>query len=89
MQSVSSRIWTHVAVSISFNNNHYTTGTAYKSNILTLELVYMEFFQCGWIWLEIVFTNILNLSAGAVKYVDCIFKWLVKICKTPPTQRVS
>ena len=27
MQSVSSRIWTHVAVSIFYNNNHYTTPT--------------------------------------------------------------
>ena len=26
MQSVSSRIWTRVAVSISLNDNHYTTG---------------------------------------------------------------
>ena len=28
MQSVSSRIWTHVVVSISYDNNHYTTGTS-------------------------------------------------------------
>ena len=27
MQSVLSRIWTRVAVSISYNDNHYTTGT--------------------------------------------------------------
>ena len=27
MQSVSSRIWTRVAVSISCDDNHYTTGT--------------------------------------------------------------
>ena len=27
MQLVSSRIWTHVAVSISYDDNHYTTGT--------------------------------------------------------------
>ena len=27
MQSVSSRIWTRVAVSISYDDNHYTTGT--------------------------------------------------------------
>ena len=33
MQSVSSRIWTHVAVSISYDDNDYTTGT---SNILEL-----------------------------------------------------
>ena len=28
MQSVLSRIWTHVAESISYNTNHYTTGTS-------------------------------------------------------------
>ena len=27
MQTVSSRIWTRVAVSISYDDNHYTTGT--------------------------------------------------------------
>ena len=29
MQSISSRIWTRVAVPISYNDNHYTTGTSY------------------------------------------------------------
>ena len=33
MQSVSSRIWTRVAVSISYNDNHYTTGTSTTDNI--------------------------------------------------------
>ena len=28
MQSVSSRIWTRFAVSISYDDNHYTTGTS-------------------------------------------------------------
>ena len=28
MQSGSSRIWTRVAVSISYDDNHYTTGTS-------------------------------------------------------------
>ena len=31
MQSVSSRIWTRVAVSISYGDNHYTTGTSWVS----------------------------------------------------------
>ena len=30
MQSVSSRIWTRVAVSISYDDNDYTTGTFSK-----------------------------------------------------------
>ena len=29
MQSVSSRIWTRIAVSISYDDNHYTTGTLF------------------------------------------------------------
>ena len=28
MQSVSSKIWTRVTVSISYGDNHYTTGTS-------------------------------------------------------------
>ena len=31
MQSVSSRIWTRVAVFISYDDNDYTTGTSYRS----------------------------------------------------------
>ena len=31
MQSVSSRIWTRVTMSISYDNNHYTTGTSTHS----------------------------------------------------------
>ena len=34
MQSASSRVWTHVAVSISYDDNHYTTGTSMR--MLTL-----------------------------------------------------
>ena len=33
MQSVSSRIWTHVAVFISYDDNHYTTGTSNNNQI--------------------------------------------------------
>ena len=42
MQSVSSRIWTRVTVSISYDDNHYTTGTSIK------------FF----IWLSILFLGV-------------------------------
>ena len=34
MQSVSSRIWTHLAVSISYDDNHYTTGTSISISTL-------------------------------------------------------
>ena len=33
MQSVSSRIWTRVAVSISYDDNHYTTGTSTEPSL--------------------------------------------------------
>ena len=49
MQSASSRIWTRVAVSISYDDNHYTTGTslplarmhfyAYGNNITRFDLI--------------------------------------------------
>ena len=31
MQLVSSKIWTRIAVSISYDNNHYTKGTSIAS----------------------------------------------------------
>ena len=33
MQSASSRIWTRVAVSISYDDNHYTTGISENPEI--------------------------------------------------------
>ena len=38
MQSASSRIWTHVAVSSSYDKNHYTMGTVY---------MYADVYVCG------------------------------------------
>ena len=35
MQSVSSRIWTRVAVSISYDDNHYTTSTASLEELMS------------------------------------------------------
>ena len=37
MQSVSFRIWTRVAVSILYDDNHYTTGTSTNTLSLYLE----------------------------------------------------
>ena len=39
MQSVASRIWTRVAVFISYNDNDYTTGTSTKKNIQLVGLI--------------------------------------------------
>ena len=44
MQLVSSRIWTRVAVSISYDDNHYTTGT---STLKMLPISYL-FRNCPW-----------------------------------------
>ena len=35
MQSISSRIWTCVAVSISYDDNHYTTGPSFQFDLIT------------------------------------------------------
>ena len=51
MQSVSSRIWTRAAVSISINDNHYTTGILICIIIL---LFYINF----WVNLLKVFTKL-------------------------------
>ena len=37
MQSVSSRFWTRVAVSISYDDNHYTTGTSCNRTITVFQ----------------------------------------------------
>ena len=42
MQSVSSRIWTHIAVSIPYDDNHYTTGTSYVIAWLEFELAHYD-----------------------------------------------
>ena len=39
MQSVSSRIWTRVAVSISYNDNQYTTGTSIGQIIIIIIII--------------------------------------------------
>ena len=51
MQSVSSRIWTRVAVSISYDDSHYTTGTSpmvymrSESILSGVELVWIQSFS--------------------------------------------
>ena len=50
MQSVSSRIWTRVAVSISSDDNHYTTGTTYDNttNIATINMLQNKCNKHAW-----------------------------------------
>ena len=40
MQSASSRIWTRVAVSISYSDNHYTTGILEHGTMLLVIIYY-------------------------------------------------
>ena len=47
MQSVSSKIWTRVAVSISYDDNHYTTGTSF----------FLQPLRSGRIWHKVNFFN--------------------------------
>ena len=51
MQSVSARIWTRVAVSIFYDDNHYTTGTWYNyMKIILIENSYLKlYFFLFWI----------------------------------------
>ena len=39
MQSVSSSIWTRVAVFISYDDNHYTTGTSFVQNCRQISFI--------------------------------------------------
>ena len=39
MQSVSSRIWTRIVVSISYDDNHYTTGTSNELDLLNTYII--------------------------------------------------
>ena len=69
MQSVSSRIWTCVAVSISYDDNHYTTSTSLYCVLVLLcidpwELHCLCFYGFVTIWLA--------QYAEVVEYADCI-----------------
>ena len=49
MQSVLSRIWTRIAVSISSDDNHYTTGTSIKKMVLDETLVNTQHYK---VWIK-------------------------------------
>ena len=48
MQSVSSRIWTLVAVSISYDDNHYTTGTSKSVKFIVVRNVIRDLSSYTW-----------------------------------------
>ena len=51
MQSVSSTIWTRVAMSISYDDNHYTTGTSAVTFYSFFLLVLAPFIIARFVWL--------------------------------------
>ena len=79
MQSVSSRIWTRVAVSISYDDNYYTTGTLFMnapllslslSPSLSLSLSLSHSYIHIYIYIYIYIMNRTTLLI--VEYTDCI-----------------
>ena len=71
MQSVSSRIWTHVAVSISYDDNHYTTSTLfdvlkYHYDLLIIQLNISHFLDT------------VKWSNNFITILECQFLYTVK-----------
>ena len=65
MLSVSSRIWTRVAVSIPYDDNHYTTVTSTVINHYPINGWYL-FWDIQYFYLTlIILFNIIDLSAQA------------------------
>ena len=74
MQSVSSRIWTRVAVSISYDDNYYTTGTSmyvyivlyvlYGNATLSTELLLVLYLTLIF-YLKLLCLNLLNFISLA------------------------
>ena len=62
MQSVSSRIWTRVAVSISYDDNHYTTGTSTRKTRTHSALLFAPICVCGVTDVFILFSLTLERS---------------------------
>ena len=56
MQSVPSRIWTRVAVSISYYDNHYTTGTSQKFISPKVNVIARLGFELAYFKTEIKYT---------------------------------
>ena len=64
MQSVSSRIWTRVAVSISYDDNDYTTGTSKRSLLVVLDYG-RQLYLLTFIY---VYLHVLDSTENTVKF---------------------
>ena len=70
MQSVSSRIWAHVAMSISYDDNHYTTGTA---KIIIIKVIFKMFMFKIFQQSFISFFFVVIISNFLIDFSDLIF----------------
>ena len=77
MQSVSSRIWTRVAVSISYDDSHYTTGTS--SMYLLLFTVGLPYNRITKQWYVLFGTN----PASNIQQKQKLYGYLPPITQTP------
>ena len=73
MHSVSFRIWTRVAVSISYDDNHYTTGTSfmilfYVFNIIII-IIYDQHLNIFYLIARLEF-ELANIPIQNVNYYD-------------------
>ena len=75
IQPISSRIWTRVAVYISRDDNHYTTGTLFRYK--TTSLVLISVCACVYAWLYIsvlVFSQYTYIIIFALIYIQLWLK---------------
>ena len=78
MQSVSSRIWTRVAMSIPYNDNDYTMGTSWQ--ILMIMMEQYNFYpghNFGYLSNEVAYQTFDNLSDILDKKTFFYTKWLL------------
>ena len=80
MQSVSSRIWTHVAMSISYDDNHYTTVTSKWIPIKHIHMIckWIVFFKWELVYLHTSIT-IVSTQLNGFTYCYQTFVILFKI----------
>ena len=72
MQSVRSRIWTHVAVSISYDDNDYTTGTSLI--VFMMKSLQDKYFYVYWSQVTECISSkpVKNFYQIYLKYIKCL-----------------
>ena len=80
MQLAWSRIWTRVAVSISYDDNHYTTGTSYLRCFSRCDSM---FIFCCWLFVGSLSFSTFALECGIYMYffrfifINLLLLWLL------------